>query len=227
MGEKMLASRQRLNVLLTTLACVVLSGHAQAKETWRFDGGVSLTRFEQQIKTEIGGERGERLVEALAFGFSGTATHRVWGPLSAGMFTRFDIGRRSAARFERIVDERTVTMGEVGGDYNELWVGPLIRAQWKTLFAELGYGLVGLRNDDARDDLVDQGGDNEAALNTSRTVAWILNLGGGVPINKTLELAIRLEYRVRYYDRRDEPLVDKLVHGTQNYTPFIGVAWTP
>ncbi len=214
-------------VFLATIGVFALGGQVQAEETWRFDGGLSLTRFEQQIKTEIGGERGERLVEEFAVGFAGTATYRVWGPLSAGLFTRLDVGTRNAARFEQIVDERTVTVGEVGGDYNELWVGPLIRAQWKTLFAELGYGLMGIRSDDARDDLMDEDGDNESALKTSRTIAWVLNLGGGVPINKTLQLAIRLEYRVRYYDRRDTPLVDKLVHGTQNFTPFISVAWTP
>ena len=213
-------------VLLTCLGSVLLAEQVHGKETWRFDGALSLQRFEQQIKTEIGGERGERLVEDFALGISGIATYKLWGPLSAGLFTRFDVGTRKAARFEEIVDERTVTVGEVGGDYTELWVGPLIRAQWKMLFAELGYGLVGIRTDDARDDLMDENGDNEAALNTSRTIAWLVNLGGGVPINESLQLAIRLEYRVRYYDRRDQPFVDKLVHGTQNFTPFIGVAWT-
>ncbi len=40
-----------------------------------------------------------------------------------------------------------------------------------------------------------------------------------------LQLALRLEYRVRYYDRRDEALTDELVHGTQEYAPFVGISW--
>ena len=198
-----------------------------AVERWRLDGGLTVSRFEQQIKTEVGGARGERLVEELILGLAGIATYRFWGPLSAGMYARFDVGRRNAARFEGIVDGRTVTVGEVGGDYHELWLGPLIRAQWRRVFAELGYGLVGVRDDDARGDLADEAGDNKAPLRTSRTVAWLLNIGGSLPVADTLDLVIRFEYRVRYYDRRDAPLVDKLVHGTQNYTRFVGVAWIP
>ena len=196
-------------------------------ERWRLDGGVTVSRFEQQIKTEVGGARGARLVEELSLGLSGIATYRVWGPLSAGMYARFDAGTRNAARFEGIVDGRTVTEGEVGGDYQELWLGPLIRAQWRRVFAELGYGVVGIRDDDARADLAAEGGDTKAPLKTSRTIAWLANIGGSLPIADTLDLVIRFEYRVRYYDRRDAALVDKLVHGTQNYTRFVGVAWIP
>jgi hypothetical protein len=202
-------------------------GSGDDASRWRLDGALSLSRFEQQIKTEIGGERGERLVEAVEIGFQAITTYRVWGPLSVGAFLRYDTGTRNAARFSRILDNRTVTDEGVGGAYDELWVGPLIRAQWRGLFAEFGYGAVGLRNDDARVDLPDTEGDTKAALRTSSTVAYLLNLGGVLALTETLDLALRLEYRVRYYDRRDHPLVDTLVHGTQNYTPFIGVSWAP
>ena len=216
------------HLIIFSVLCVwTTAGAAPDTEPWRFDAALSLHRFEQQIKTEVGGERGERLVEESGLGFSGIVTYQIWGPFSAGLYTRYDLGVRKAARFDQIVDGRTVTVGEVGGNYSELWAGPLIRAQWKAVFAELGYGLIGLRHDEARDDLLDESGDSDAALKTSNTVSWLLNLGGAVPINDTLALAVRLEYRVRYYDRRDNPLVDKLVHGTQNFTPFVGVAWHP
>ena len=150
----------------------------------------------------------------------------MWGPFSGGLFARYDIGTRQAAKFQKVVDGRTLTIGEVGGDFSELWLGPIVRTQWRALFVEVGYGLIGIRHDDARDDLPDQDGQTDDALRTSPTVAWLLNVGGSVPITTTLHLAIRLEYRVRYYDRRGGPLAEDLVHGTQTFTPFIGVAWT-
>ena len=223
-------TKRHVHAILTLLLMTVfpLAGYSEpAAADWRFDTGLTLNRFEQQIKTEVGGVRGERLVEAFEFGFSGIATHRIWGPLSGGLYARYDIGARKAGRFEGIENGRTVTTGETGGAYSELWFGPLVRAQWAFVFAELGYGLLGIRSDDARDDLPDEAGDTDNPLRTSKTVAWLLNLGGDVPINETVSLALRLEYRVRYYDRRDKPLVDKLVHGTQNFTPFIGIGWTP
>ena len=213
--------------MLLVVSIVVPAYAAPNESPWRLDAGLSLHRFEQQIKTEIGGERGERLVEEFGVGFSGIATYQVWGPLSTGLFARYDVGTRKAAQFDRIVDQRTVTVNQVGGDYSEFWLGPILRAQWRALFVEFGYGLLGIRDDDARTDLRDEDGGTDASLKTSPTVAWLLNLGGNVPITETLHLAIRMEYRVRYYDRRDTPLVDELVHGTQNFTPFIGLSWTP
>jgi hypothetical protein len=102
-----------------------------------------------------------------------------------------------------------------------------VRAQGRALFIELGYGALGLRWDDARTDLAAEGGDTQSALHTSPTVAWLLGVGGSAPVSPSLGLTFRLEYRVRYYDRRDAPLQDKAVHGTQNFTPFIGIVWMP
>ena len=76
---------------------------------------------------------------------------RIWGPLSGGLYARYDIGTRKAGRFEGVENGRTVTTGETGGAYSELWFGPLVRAQWAYIFAELGYGLLGIRSDDARE----------------------------------------------------------------------------
>lgn len=199
---------------------------AEAAEQFRFDLGLTLHRFEQQVKSEIGGARGERLVEEGAIGVAAMATWRFWGPLSLGGYLRYDTGSRHAGRFVGLDDQnRTIVEGEVGGGFDELWIGPLLRAQWRMLFLELGYGAFGLRNDDARTDLASTTGKTKDALRTSSTVAWLAAVGGQANVWSDLDVVFRIEYRVRYYDRRDEALVDELVHGTQNVSPFIGVAW--
>jgi hypothetical protein len=203
----------------------------EATERWRVDAGLTVRRFEQQFKVEVGGARGERLVQEQEVGLLTTATWRVWGPFSAGAYLRLDAGTREASRFTGFDEDGKATVAPtVGGDFTELWVGPLVRAQWRTLFAELGYGALGLRDDDARGDLTTADGDTSTALRTLPTVAWIANFGGGVPLTEELELVLRLEYRVRYYDRRGSDKLrtaegDEVVHGTQNLTPFVGVAW--
>lgn len=61
---------------------------------------------------------------------------------------------------------------------------------------------------------------------THPTIAWMIGLGGTVPVTEALSVALRVEYRVRYYDRRGgHPLAEDAVHGTQNLTPFLGVAY--
>ena len=208
---------------------LILSAPASAEEAWRIDGGLSLSRFEQQVKSEVGGVAGERLVMESQVGFAAMGSYRVWGPLSLGLFVQYDLGERAAGKFEGFdADGKTVIGSESGGSFQEFWVGPLLRVQWRTLFFELAYGAFGIRTDDARDDLPDVDGSTSSALRTSPTIAWLMALGGGVPVTDSLQVVLRLEFRIRYYDRRGSgALKDNIVHGTQNFTPFIGVAWTP
>ncbi|HSN98480.1 MAG TPA: hypothetical protein VLS89_09280, partial [Candidatus Nanopelagicales bacterium] len=193
----------------------------------RVDFGGTFSRFEQQVKAEVGGARGERLVESAELGLLQMLSYRVWGPFSAGYFVQLDTGTRRAGRFVGFDAEgKTVVGGELGGAYHELWAGPLVRAEWRRLFVELGWGAYGARVDEGRDDLPSEGGSAAGALRTTPNVAWVFAAGGGVPITRELELALRLEYRIRYYDRRGgEPLAGGVVHGTQNFTPFVGLAY--
>lgn len=211
---------------VAALVAMTLPAHAD-EETLRLDLALTYDRFEQQIKSEIGGARGERLVEASFFGLQAAGTWRVWGPIAAGWYAQIDSGTRKAGRFVGLdADNKTVTEGEVGGDFTEFWTGPVVRATWRGLFLEVGYGVFGTRDDDARGDLVAEGGSSADALRTSPTVAWMVGLGGNVEIFEHVDVVLRAQYRVRYYDRRgDTALVDELVHGTQNFTPFFGVAW--
>ena len=209
--------------------------HGQSSGRWRLDSALTLSRFEQQIKTEVGGARGERLVEDNSVGLGQMLSYRFWGPLSAGAFLRFDSGTRRAGRFTGFdADGRALVAPEVGGAYSELWIGPLIRAEWRALFIELGYGAFGARHDEARDDIPAENGDSGGLLRTHPSIAWLLGLGGGLPLAElpgtgSLELSLKLEYRVRYYTRRSgSPLASgpggaEAVHGTQNLSPFAGV----
>ena len=211
------------------LACCVwaVPTFALADNPWRLDSALTLQRFEQQVKTEVGGVRGERLVEQTHLGLMVMGSYTVWGPLSFGAYLQYDVGFRGAARFSTFAADGTaMVVDETGGAYQELWAGPFMRVHWQTLFAELGYGAVGIRDDEARDDLVDTEGNADDALRTLPSVAWFLGLGGGIPVSSNLEVVLRLEYRVRYYNRRGSlNLRDETVHGTQEFTPFAGVAW--
>ena len=105
-------------------------------------------------------------------------------------------------------------------------MGPLVRLQWRFLAAEFGYGLVGRRWDRARTDLPSASGDDDAPFRTSPSIAWHLGLVAYAPVHPEVDVVIRVQYRVRYYDRRaGEPLRDGVVHGTQSLTPTVGVAW--
>lgn len=204
------------------------SGATEAiTEPFRLDAGVTFSRFEQQVKPEVGGAKGERLVEETAFGFAQSLSYRLVGPLSVGTFLQLDAGRRAAARFAGFdAQGRATTSGSVGGSYLELWMGPQLRVDYRALFAELGYGAYGSRADGARDDLASEEGDRSSALRTSPLIAWSLAIGARLSIIEHVDLVVRLQYRVRYYVRRGGAALDGLVHGTQNFTPFIGVGWS-
>ncbi len=216
----------RIGVLLL-VAAVALPAAAEKPERFRIDGGLTFSRFEQQVKSEIGGATGERLVEQTDFGLALLGSWRFWGPFSVGLYTQLDVGSRGAGNFKALdADNKTVIEDETGGSYTEFWMGPFVRAQWRTLFLEVAYAPLGIRSDDARADLPTADGDTDTALRTSYSVAWYAALGGGVPVTDALEVVMRLEFRVRYYNRRgSDKLADELVHGTQNWTPFVGVAW--
>ena len=126
-----------------------------AERLWRVDGGLMFSRFEQQVKSEVGGVAGERLVEEQQVSLAALGTYRIWGPLSLGMYVRYDVGERAAGKFSHFDEDtnKTVISDETGGAFHELWIGPLLRAQWRTLFVEIAYGAFGMRTDDARDDL--------------------------------------------------------------------------
>lgn len=155
------------------------------------------------------------------------AGYEPWPFLAVGAFLRFDAGSRRAGRFSGFdADGRTQVVGEVGGAARELWLGPFARVGYRYVFAELGYGAYVRRWDDARTDLATQTGARQSPLSTLPQVAWLFTLMGALPLTPSWGLTLRIEYRIRYYDRRGgEKLSDDIVHGTQNLSPFVGVAY--
>lgn len=214
------------HTLLLFVLLALMAPSSALAQTSRLDAdlGVGFRRFEQQVKSEIGGARGERLVEESQITMDLAATYAVLRHLALGLYLRYDFGSRSAGRFTGLDDEgRTVVSGEVGGSFHEVWLGPLVRGRYGWFHLDLGYGLIGLRSDDARTDLPADGS-TDGPLVTSRSVAWVAAIGAHVPVMGAWHLLLELEYRVRYYDRRGStPLDDSLVHGTQEFTPIIGV----
>lgn len=221
----------RSRPLAIALAIETVAAAARGEEAdprVRLDGGATFSRFEQQVKSEVGTKAGERLVEHTELGVLSMLAVRFWGPLSAGGFLQFDAGERSAARFAGFdPDGRAEVEDLVGGKYYELWMGPFVRAEWRRLFAEVGWGAYGARHDAARDDLPSESGATSGLLRTHPTIAWLFAIGGSIPVSEGVAAVFRLEYRIRYYTTRaGEALDDEIVHGTQNITPFAGVAWS-
>ncbi|MEX1140220.1 MAG: hypothetical protein WEB33_12770 [Bacteroidota bacterium] len=214
------------NGLIVYMLIVVFTAASQTQESWDIDAGFTFSHFQQQVKAEIGDERGERLVNELEVGVMALGTYRVWRFVSAGIFLQYDRGNRHAARFSgfEVATGKTVTMDKIGGNYNEFWAGPVLRVHWKELFGEFGYGLLGSRNDDARSDLKSSTGDSTGTLELMPAVAFYASLGGAFTILERLDLVVRMEYRLRYYDKRaGNPFQASIEHGTQNITPFIGL----
>jgi hypothetical protein len=220
--------RELSSILLLSALLVAPSVRADQQPRARLDAGLTYARFEQQVKSEIGTEAGERLVTQTEFGLLSLLSYRFWGPLSAGGFMQLDAGERQAARFAGFAtDGRTQVSDRIGGAFYELWMGPFVRAEWRQLFVEVGYGAYAARHDAARDDLATESGATDGLLRTHPTIAWLFALGGTVPVTAALAVALRIEYRIRYYTRRGgDALDDEIVHGTQNITPFLGIAWT-
>lgn len=195
-------------------------------ETWRLEAALTFNRFEQQVKSEVGGTSVDPVVQESSVGVAFTATYNVWRFFRLGLYAQLDAGNRSAGRFTGLDAEGNPVVVSEGGRFLELWLGPVLRVQWRGLFAELAYGALGVRRDRARDDLPDEDGDVDGLFRVSPRVAWSFGLGAFVPVHANVDVVIRLQYRVRYYDQRGgSSLANDVVHGTQNLVPFVGVAW--
>jgi hypothetical protein len=215
-------------VLLGPLvAPLARADEAATRPRVRADSGLTFSRFEQQVKSEIGGTRGERLVESTELGLLLTGAYSLHALFEVGLFAQGDLGFRSSGRFVGFDPSGAARVdSETGGAYQEVWLGPLIRGRYGPAFVELGWGALGLRWDDARDDLPSTTGETDGALARDPAIAWLLAAGGAVPLADRVDLVLRLEYRIRYYtSRAGHPLAGEIAHGTQNVTPLIGVGY--
>ena len=113
---------------------------------------------------------------------------------AAGFFLQYDTGTRNTARFSGLTNGKVQIIEKRGGAFTELWIGPYFSVSWKSLFAEIGYALIGTRTDAARDDLPSTTGNLTSAFETSPTVAWILALGGSIPIETDFDVVFRKNF---------------------------------
>lgn len=69
-----------------------------------------------------------------------------------------------------------------------------------------------LRHDDARSDLARADGAASGTFSTIPSVRWLLAAGASVKLRADLDLSLRIEWRIRYYDSRaGQPLADDLM----------------
>ncbi len=217
----------KLLLFLVSLLLTSSLAFPQSKSKYSLDGGLIISHFQQQVKQDVGDPRGERLVYEYEFGFLLTGRYEFTDYLSAGIFLRTDFGKREAAQFDGFNSEGiTQVKNQLGGNYTEIWLGPEVMFRWKQLFAEVGYGLVGIRKDDGRNDVPSNTGDTVSSFTTNPSISWMISIGGFVPLSKNLDILLKLEYRLRYYNKRGgEPLADNIDLGTQSISPLVGVSW--
>lgn len=213
-------------VFISLLAIVTTM---QAQTPFSIDGGLVISHFQQQVKQEVGDPRGERIVYEYELGILISGKYFFTDYFSAGVYARTDFGKREAALFGGFDSEgKTIVTNELGGSYTEFWFGPSISFYLRQLFAEFGYGLVGIRSDDGRPDIPSNAGDASGSFTTNPSIAWLIAFGGNIPIADQLNIMLKLEYRLRYYDERGgNPLVSDIDHGTQSISPLIGISWNP
>jgi len=189
------------------------------------ESAFTFSHFEQQVKSEIGGAKGELIVDDtnLSFLFAGGA--RLFKAISVGAFFRYDQGTRNNSLFNGFDSNGQATIiNTLGGDYSETWIGPFVKLHYKQLFFSIGYGLFGQRTDDGRPD-VEASDSNLGDFSLDPSVAWVFNIGGNVPLTEKLGVYFGIEYRARYYNERGGVLLqDNIVFGTQNFTPLFGVS---
>jgi hypothetical protein len=210
------------------LALILVSGRLDA-EPLRIDASLGFAQIQQQAKPRVGTPRGERLVEHTSFTLALAGAFDVHRYLAIGAFGELDLGVRRAGELVGFDAAGRATIDPaVGGTYSEIWAGVGARARWRNLFLDLGYALFARRWDSARDDLPNQNGSTDGAFSPQLSVRWLAAIGGTVQLRPCLALVLRLEWRIRYYDERGgEPLMDGVVHGTQEFRPLVGVAWRP
>ena len=219
-----------LVALVLMLTPSLASADAPTSDPWRnelfrFDLGGILNFYTSAVEVTTAGESNRRLSNDMSLGLHAAATWRIWGPFALGVYGQFETGNREYGHLMDVVDDVTVVSLDGGGSFREIWVGPLLRVQWKSVFAELGWGPLGFRFDDGRTDLP-AAGRTDGAFRTTPSIAWLFGVGAAVPLIADLELVMRLNYRIRYYEvRGGEPLDGRLAHGTQDVIPFIGLAW--
>ncbi len=183
---------------------------------------VGATMMQQQVKDEVGGMSYPVLYNFTELNLNLEVRYNINDYLSAGAYVRYDFGNRQESVIV-IGRDGFEVFESVNADYNETWVGPIVKGHYKDVFLGLGYGLLATRNDDFV--RIPSSAENIEKLTTS-SIACLVQLGGQFELSESLDLNIMVEYRVRYYDKFEGTnLIDDYVIGTQNFTPMAGISY--
>ncbi len=214
--------------LISCFGNILLYSQTESVHKFITEAGITFSHFQQQVKTEIGAERGERLTNEFQIGLYTAGAYRFYEFFAAGIYLRYDRGQRYLANFDGFDQSgKTLVKDRIGGTYTEFWAGPVVHFFYKQLKASFGYGLFGLRKDAARNDIPSTTGDVESAFKLDPSFAWLFSLGGSFSVIESLDVLFSLEYRARYYNSRDgNKLANDINHGTQSISPLFGVVYS-
>ena len=206
---------------------LITSIKSQESNQWTFGTAFTFSHFQQQVKSTIGDPKGERLVNINELGIDLNLYYQLKNNYSIGLFIRSDFGGRSLANFDGFdADGKTKVKDKIGGDFQEYWFGPIFKGQWNHFFIELAYAPIAWRVDDARIDLPSVSGNKTTAFSTHPTIAYMLGLGASFNVTKRFDAQFKVEYRVRYYEKReDEDIAGNVNIGSQSIVPVIGLIW--
>ena len=159
-------------ILITIFLFCIGSTSLMATHQFSVQTNLNYTGFEQQVKAGVGKQKGPLLTDTRSFSLQLQGNYHHSSKFYIGVFTRFDQGARILGNYTKIQSDGLPEINpRIGGNFHEFWIGPTIGYQLKYASAELGYGIIGLRKDTARDDIKPAGTDGEY-LSTSATVAW-------------------------------------------------------
>jgi hypothetical protein len=200
---------------------------AEDKMPWKVEGLFNVSHFQQQVKTKVGAIRGARLIYHYQLGAMLSGTYKIKEYFSVGVFTRIEGGRRTMAEFDTFdVSGKTLVKNSVGGNFLEIWFGPMLKFSWKQLSLDFGQTVLGFRTDDGRDDIASETGDIEGAFSLHPVIAWVIALGGNFELTKNLDFSVKVEYRPRYYSKRGgKSLMNDIEHGTMSVDILLGIGY--
>lgn len=202
-------------------------GEEETRRPWAFSPSLAFAVTAEQLKNDQG-QSGGRLFQNTQIGLLITGTRTVVSFFDAGLFFFVEKGIKSSATYAGVDGSGVPTVTELSeGNYSQLWLGPLIRGNWKFLFLELGYVLVGKRQDSQRANVPSTTGDSTSAFSSDPLRAWLITLGGRFALSEGLDFILRIEYRHLYYrSRGGNPLINDLKYGTQAIRPHLGLSWS-
>ncbi len=195
-----MTSRRAATTLFLGLTAAASGAVAQPVRPWRSELTAMPFYREQQVE---GPARDDRVHREGGLLLSANVTFAPLPWLEAGLVLGFDLGSSSRVAFGRVgADGRAAESARVETSWWELWAGPLVRARWRSLFAELAWAPLTMRHDPARVDLANTRGESHGLLWGTPTVAFLGALGAEVAATPRWSVVLRLNARIRYLTSR-------------------------